>query len=134
MRYQPEGRGIGLVFGSPALRALLVAMVPIAIASFVLPLHGIHLRIAAEKSRALAEATSRFETLIVRLHERVDKELLADADKLNVQITGVIAEREALSRLSTWPWDPATVTGFATALLVPLLLWVITHVLERMAV
>jgi hypothetical protein len=121
-----------LAFGSPALRALLIAMVPIAIASFVLPLRGIHLRIAAEKSRALAEATSRFEALIVRLHERVDKEILVDADKLNMQITSLVAEREALSRLSTWPWDAATVTGFVSALVVPALLWVITRVLGRM--
>jgi hypothetical protein len=67
-----------LALGNPVLRALLIAMVPIAIASFVLPLRGIHLRIAAEKNRALAEATSRFEVLIVRLHERVDKEILVD--------------------------------------------------------
>jgi hypothetical protein len=122
-----------LAFGATALRALLIAMVPISIATFVVPLQGIHLRIAAEKSRALAEATSRFEVLLVRLHERVDKEILADADKLNNQITSVIAEREALSRLSTWPWDTATVTGFVSALLVPVLLWVITHALDRMA-
>jgi hypothetical protein len=121
-----------LAFGNTTLRALLVAMVPIAIASFVLPLRGIHLRIAAEKSRALAEATSRFEALIARLHERIDKEILEDADKLNMQITGVVAERDALSRLSTWPWDTATVTGFVSALVVPLLLWVITHVLDRL--
>ena len=122
-----------IAFGSPAARALLIAMVPIAIASFVLPLRGIHLRIAAEKSRALAEATSHFEALIVRLHERVEKEILVDADKLNSQITSLLAEREALSRISTWPWDTATVTGFVSALLAPVLLWVITHVLERMA-
>jgi len=122
-----------VAFGSPAVRALLIAMLPIAIASFVLPLRGIHLRIAAEKSHALAEATSRFEALIVRLHERVDKEILADADKLNMQITSLVAEREALSRLPTWPWDTATLTGFVSALVVPVLLWVITHALDRMA-
>ncbi len=121
-----------LAFGSTAFRTLLIAMAPIAIATFVLPLRGIHLRIAAEKSRALAEATSRFEALIARLHERVDKEILVDADKLNNQITSLVVEREALSRLSTWPWDTATVTGFVSALVVPALLWVITHVFERM--
>ncbi len=70
--------------------------------------------------------------MIVRLHERVDKEILVDADKLHMQIASLVVEREALSRLSTWPWDTATVTGFVSALVVPALLWVVTHALERM--
>jgi hypothetical protein len=122
-----------VAFGSPAARALLIGMVPIAIASFVLPLRGIHLRIAAEKSRAVAEVTSRFEALIVRLHERVDQEILGDADKLNMQIASLAAEREELSRIPAWPWDTGTLTGFVSALVVPVLLWLITHALERVA-
>ena len=120
-----------LVSGSPALRALLIAMVPIAVACFALPLRGMHLRIAAEKDRALAEGASRFEVLIARLHERVDQGILVDADKLNMQLTGLATERDALARVSTWPWNAATLTGFISTLVVPALLWVITRVLQR---
>jgi len=120
-----------LVSSSPALEALLVAVVPTAVACFVLPLRGMHRRLAAEKDRALAQVASRLEAVFVRLHERVDQEILADADKLNVQITSLSAEREALGRVSTWPWEPATLTGFLTTLLLPVLLWGIQRVLER---
>ncbi len=120
-----------LVLRSPALQTLLVAMVPTAVACFVLPLRGMHLRLAAEKDRALAEVASRFEAVFMRLHERVDQEVLADADKLNLQITSLSAERDALASVSTWPWNPATLTGFLTTLVLPILLWGIQRVVER---
>jgi hypothetical protein len=119
------------VSSSPALEALLVAMVPTAVACFVLPLRGMHRRLTAEKDRALAQVASRLEAVFMRLHERVDQEVLADADKLNQQITSLSAEREALARVSTWPWEPATLTGFLTTLVLPALLWGIQHVLAR---
>jgi len=120
-----------LVSNSEALEVALVAMVPTAIACFVLPLRGMHRRLAAEKDRALAKVASRIEAVFVRLHERVDQGILADADKLNNQITSLLAEREALARVSTWPWEPATLTGFLTTLVLPALLWGAQRVLER---
>jgi hypothetical protein len=120
-----------LVSSSPALELLLVCMIPTAIACFILPLRGMHRRLAAEKDRALGEVASRLEAAFARLHERVDQEILADADKINTQIASLTAERAALERISTWPWEPATLTGFLTTLLVPTLLWGLQRVLER---
>jgi hypothetical protein len=121
-----------LVFGSPALKAILVAIVPTAIGCFVLPLRGIHRRIAAEKDRALAETAVRIEAVLGRLHERVDQANLTDADKLNTQLSGLVTERESLTRVSTWPWEPATLTGFVTTLVLPALVWGLQRVLARM--
>ena len=120
-----------LVSSSPAFQVVLGAMVPTAVACFLLPLRGMHRRLAAEKDRALAQVAARFEAVFVRLHERVDQEILADADKLNMQIASLSVEREALERVSTWPWEPATLTGFLTTLVLPALLWGIQRVLER---
>jgi len=120
-----------IVRDTPVLQVLIVAMLPTAVACFVLPLYGMHLRLVAEKDRLLAEANSRFETLLARLHARVDGEILTDADKLSHQISSVAAEREAISRLSTWPWEAATVTGFLTTLILPLLIWLVQRLLGR---
>lgn len=119
-----------LVSSSRALEALLIAMIPTAVACFVLPLRGMHRRLAAEKDRALGEVASRYEAVFARLHERVDQDLLADADKLNAQIASLSAERTALERVSTWPWEPAALTGFLTTLVLPVLLWGIQKALE----
>jgi hypothetical protein len=116
---------------SPALQMVVLAMIPTAVACFILPLRGMHRRLTAEKNRMLADASSRFETLLARLHERVDRGDLADADKLNAQIASVAAEREAVARISTWPWELTTLTGFVSALLLPVLLWVLQRVLTR---
>lgn len=120
-----------LVSTSRALEALLVAMVPIATACFVLPLRGMHRRLADEKDRALAQVASRFEVVFERLHERVDREVLADADKLKQQIDSLSAEHAVLEKVSTWPWEPQVLTGFVTTLLLPVLLWGVQRVLER---
>jgi hypothetical protein len=120
-----------LVSNSRALELVLACMVPTAIACFILPLRGMHRRLAADKDRALGEVTTRLEAVFLRLHQRVDQEILADADKLNTQITSLTAEYAALGRISTWPWEPATLTGFLTTLLVPTLLWGVQRFLER---
>src|SRR5262245_37777397 len=85
----------------------------------------------AEKDRALAEAGIRFEDALARLHERVDRGDLSDAEKMNHQIASLVAERQALERVSTWPWEKTTVTGFVTALLLPALLWGMQRLLGR---
>src|SRR5262245_56278544 len=121
-----------IVRGTPALQVLIVAMLPTAVACFVLPLYGMHLRLVAEKDRLLAEVNARFETVLKRLHARVDGEVLTDADKLSHQLSSVAAEREAFSRLSTWPWEAATVTGFLTTLVLPVLLWLAQRLLGRL--
>lgn len=117
--------------GNLLATALFIAIIPIAVACFVLPLRGIHQRIAAERERLLTEANRRFEALIAKLHQRVDDGVLADADKLNHQMAGLTNEREALAKISTWPWDTKTLTGFVTTVIVPVVLWLLPRVLQR---
>jgi len=121
----------GALRESPALQVTVLAMILTAVACFILPLRGMHRRLVAEKDRMLLDASLRFETLLARLHERVERNELTDADKLNAQIASVTAEREAVGRISTWPWAPTTLTGFVSALLLPVLLWVIQRLLAR---
>lgn len=123
-----------IVRDTPALQLLIVAMVPTAIACFVLPLYGMHERLVAEKDRLLAEANGRFEMLLARLHARVDEEILTDAEKISHQLSSLATERETIARLSTWPWDATTMTGFLTTLVLPLLIWLVQRLLGRFGV
>lgn len=119
-----------LVRQSPALEILLIAMVPTAIACFVLPLRGMHQRLTAEKDALLVASTGRLQAALQRLHQRVDEGQLGDADKVNQQLTSLVTERDALGRLSTWPWQASTVMGFGSAAL-PVVVWAVQRVLER---
>lgn len=121
-----------VLLASPLLRALLLTMIVTAVGCFVLPLRGMHRRIALEKDRALAQTALRFEALTARLHERIEQGVLTDADKLNMQLSSIVTEREALTRVSTWPWEPATLTGFVTTMVLPAIVWVLQRALTRM--
>lgn len=106
-------------------------MVPTAVACFVLPLRSMHQKLDAEKSRLLGLVGSRMQALFDRLHQRVDQGIFTDAGELHQQIASLVTERDVLARMSTWPWDPATLTGFVSALVLPAFLWVLQRVLER---
>jgi hypothetical protein len=66
------------------------------------------------------------------LHAQIERGDVADADKLAMQLAGVMTERDALERVSTWPWEPATVTAFITTMVLPAIVWVLQRVLTRM--
>ena len=60
--------------------------------------------------------------------------LLGDTDAIaRSRLTvGALAEYQtALSKVSTWPWDPGTVRGFGTALLIPIAVWGLQQALLR---
>ena len=69
--------------------------------------------------------------MIARLHQRVDDEVVADADKVNAQMSGLAAERDLLEKISTWPWNTQTVTAFVTTLILPMILWLLPRILAR---
>jgi hypothetical protein len=117
---------------SPPLKTLVLVMVATAVGCFILPLRGMHRRIAAEKDRALARTALRFEMLTGRLHERYEAGDVADTDKLAMQLAGVMTERDALARVPTWPWEGTTMTGFVTTMVLPVIVWVLQRVLTRL--
>ena len=118
-------------FTNPVWLAVLIISVVLAVMFFLFPLYGMHRRIIEEKDRLEAAANKRLQATIGDLHERVDRRELSDADELNKTLTSLSLERQMLEKLPTWPWKPDTFRGFFTALLLPIILWLITRLLER---
>jgi hypothetical protein len=136
--------GIGLYFFSlfilaadplhtshPLAIGVTAALILLGTASFVLPLRGMHRRLVEEKERLIAEANQRIVTLIAKLHQQVDTDSLQRSGELNSAMTALITERDLLDKLSTWPWKPATLRGFASSVMLPVLLWFITRYLGQ---
>ncbi len=121
-----------VLLASPPLKILVAAMIFTSVGCFVLPLRGMHRRVAAEKDHALARTALRFEALTTRLHDQIEAGDLADADKIAMQLAGVVTERDTLGRVSTWPWEPATVTAFVTTMVLPVIVWVLQRLATRM--
>lgn len=103
-----------------------------AVAVFIVPLRGMQRRMAAEKERLRTEADHRLRATLELLDRRADAVDLADADALNKTLASQVLQREVLARLPTWPWTTGTIRGFASALLIPIVLWAVQRALERL--
>ena len=103
----------------------------VAIVTFVWPLLGIHGRLKQEKQRLLRESSQRLEATMTELHNRVDAGELQSMNELHVTISSLEIEQSMLTRIPTWPWRPGTLRGVVTALLLPLIVFVLQYVLQR---
>ncbi len=103
-----------------------------AVAAFVLPLRGMHERLVAEKDRLQADTEIRLKGILTRINRRVDTDDLSEADAFNKTLATVLQERDVIARLPTWPWSPATLRAIATAVALPLLLFIAQRVLSQL--
>ena len=140
--------GIGLVFilliaytqesfalGSQVLDTVsLVAnilVVILAVAIFLLPIMSMQDRLEEEKDRQMRENSLVLEAARHRIHNQVHENDYQDTKGSLDAIAALIQERQLLEKVSTWPWDPRTLRGFSSALLLPIFLWLVIRLLER---
>lgn len=128
--------GTGLTSASTALDYVTLfsisgPIIGVAVLAFFLPLLGMHGRMSAEKRRLQDEVGQRVEMLVDRLHGSVDRDDLAGADGQNKALASLIAERELVNHLSTWPWQAGTAGAVASAVLLPIVLFLLTRFLDR---
>lgn len=116
---------------SPLDIALAAAILLLAIASFILPLFGMHQLLVKEKLRLSVEADRRFEATLKRLHQRLDSRRLQEMDELNMALSSLVIERDTLAKISTWPWRPETFRSFLSSVALPILLWLVMGWLGR---
>ena len=124
----PTGSGAAASAVAATWFALLVV---VSAATFILPLEGMHARIAAQKRLLEAAVGRRLTATIEEIHRAVDAGDLTVADGLNKNLTSLIAERDLVEKLPTWPWRPGTIGAFVTAMLLPIGIWLATRLLER---
>lgn len=110
---------------SPIDIAFAVTLLLLAVASFILPLNGMHQQLVKEKLRISAEADRRFEAALIQLHQHLDSGRLREMDALNKALSSLEIERDALAKISTWPWKPETLRSFLTSVALPVLLWLL---------
>lgn len=125
----PPESGVGFIAISLAWYA---GTVLIAASAFVLPLRGIHDRIAAEKRHLQAEIGRRLTMTLAEIHAAVDVADGVAIETRNRALSTLMAERDLVNKVPTWPWSPGSLTGFLSAVLLPIGLWIVTRVLERL--
>jgi hypothetical protein len=119
------------LLAEPIALAIVLPLTLLALLAFGWPLLGIHGLLVEEKGRLTDECTLRLEATIAELHRRVDEGALAGMDDLNKTIASLELELNLLDKVPTWPWRPETVRLLLTALALPLGLWLLQYVLQR---
>jgi hypothetical protein len=116
-----SGNLVGLV--------VLGLIIALGAACFILPLWGIHGRLVGEKEALLAGVEDRVSKLAQELYRRIDAGEYDGTKVINEAIAAAGAVRERITRLPTWPWPPQLFRGFLSALLLPVVVYLISRLI-----
>lgn len=111
--------GAYLLLGSPA------------IVIFVVPVLGMRDRLIEEKKRVLHATSDLLQSTTEKLENKIRVGDFSELQGMETAIKALIRRREMLEKISTWPWDSVTVRSFASTLLLPVFLWLVTRLLGR---
>lgn len=101
----------------------------LAVAVFVIPLVGMHGRLAREKEHIQAESDTRLKAVLAELNAATDARDIARAEGLQKLLAAQVAQRDLLAKLHTWPWNAGTLGAFLPALALPVVVFVIQRLL-----
>jgi hypothetical protein len=110
---------------------LLLLGVVLALVAFVLPMWVVHKRLVEEKRLLLAQHGQRVKVTLARLHRSVDENELDDVKHLRYVLDGLTTESNILEKIRTWPWSTETLTGFLSALGLPIILLLIQIAIQK---
>ncbi len=102
-----------------------------AVASFFLPLRGMHNRLVEEKRRLQAEVGRRISTTLASIQAAVDAVDATAMEAGNKSLSVLVASRDVVNRVPTWPWSAGALTGFASAIALPIVLFLVQRVLAQ---
>lgn len=105
-----------------------------ALITFARPLLDLHELLAEEKRRLQDENGEQIKNIVAALHLRAKAGEYAQADQIEAVMNSLVAERDVLARLRTWPWETETARLVITAALLPMLLWLVQRILERLGI
>jgi len=119
--------------GTAALWIPWMIGMPVAgVLVFIVPLLGIHGRLVRAKSELQGAANQRLQAVLAELDHDVDTLDLTRAGGLQQTIGSLLQQREILAKLSTWPWSTGTLRAFASAIALPLALFVMQRFLGQL--
>ena len=118
------------------INGVVVALIVLgALLAFVVPLWGAHRLLQRAKNARQSEVAQRIEAASDALHAKTDAAAYSDEiGHIKTALDGLLIERGVVAKASTWPWEPDAVRGVLTAVLLPILIWLVTRVLERFGI
>lgn len=105
----------------------------LAVVVFIWPLWGMHRRLVEHKQRIESDLNLLVKKAVEELTEAAPAGVVNDPERLEKTLGALRAGQAVVAELPTWPWQPSTVRGLATALLLPIFLWLVQELLTRAA-
>lgn len=112
--------------------AIQVFQLVLAVAAFVLPLWFVHRRLAAEKLKLIAEFNWQVELTTLKLHQSLDANEMGRVTPLKDALLGLTAGHEVIKSIPTWPWRSGMLTGFLSAAVLPIVLFLVQLVIQNL--
>ena len=98
---------------------------------FWLPLRGVNRTLVSEKRRLLKDVNLRLKTNFDLLGSKVDSHEYENMGSLQAMISSLHLQQESIKSISTWPWQPSTLTALLTAAVLPVLTSLLVEVINR---
>jgi len=105
----------------------------LAIVVFAWPLWGMHRRLVEHKQRIEDDINRLLKQSVSELIRNAHSGVVEDPEQVGKTLSALRAGQAAVAELPTWPWQPRIVRGLATALLLPIFLWLLQELLARAA-
>ena len=109
---------------------LIVSLAPLM--AFLVPQAILSRRLAREKSDRVVRVQKELESTFVRLSSEIKKENIDGSRSIQSAIDSLVSERRFIESIPTWPWRLGTFRVAVTAVLLPVFVWLIQQVLDRL--
>lgn len=119
------GFDIALVAGFSVTGMLL------AFVLFLLPLRGIHKKLADAKNGLITENALALDRTRLKLYAALDTNAHDEVDRFDRAISSLLRIRDELRTIPTWPWRHGTLRGFSSVVITPMVLWGAQQALAR---
>ncbi len=108
---------------------ITVAGIAAAVAVFVIPVLGIHRKIEKDKNTLLAENAEQINSLRNEIQKDMEGRNFKNIDGLEKGLSALLKVRESVGAIPTWPWSPGTFRSFASAIVLPIIVWLLQRIL-----
>jgi hypothetical protein len=117
-----------------AILVTVVFMQIVAVVTFITPLLGAHTLLEQEKARLQRDIGERMESVIDELSQSLGTPDSDELRELNTVLSSLLMAEQRLEKTPTWPWRPGTIRWLATAILLPIALWLFQTLMQRFLV
>lgn len=120
--------------GDPQIESAMIFITMntvMAVLVFLLPLLGVHRKLAKVKQRVARENNHVLNSTLRKLHDRSEHSQLDEMPLIQSQVGALMQFRREINQISTWPWKPQTLRSFITAISLPIVIWLIQQYLSQ---